>query len=145
MTVTLGHFDIWDIWNLQVFWKMTVLLLVHRGNWWELRKNAPKYLSEHGYTRQHYQNTPGHFTTPPGIPNTLTDVLGKALATSKHSSDSLRGIWFGRDVREDSGRNECVSWCLLSVRNICECLGLPLTMSRICQGRHGSVRGYLRV
>ena len=39
-----------------------------------------------------------------------------------------------RDVWRDSVRNEGVRRCLLSVRNVCECLWLHLAMSRICQG-----------
>ena len=42
-------------------------------------------------------------------------------------------------------RNEGVRRCLLSVRNVCECLRLPLVMSKICQGCHGSVWRYLRM
>ena len=49
------------------------------------------------------------------------------------------------DVRRDSGRNEGVRRCLLSVRNVCECLRLPLVMSWIWQESYGSVSGYLRV
>ena len=50
-----------------------------------------------------------------------------------------------RDARRDSGRNEGVRRCLLGVRNIGECLSLPLAMSRICQGCYGSVWGCLWV
>ena len=42
-------------------------------------------------------------------------------------------------------RNEGVRRCLFSVRKVCECLQLPLAMSRICQGCYGSVWRYLRV
>ena len=38
-----------------------------------------------------------------------------------------------------------MSVSLLSVRNVCECLRLPLVMSKICQGCHGSVWRYLRM
>ena len=71
------------------------------GNWVE---NAPRYLSKQGYTRQHFQNTPAHFKTPPGTPNTLTSLPGKALDTAKHSSDSLQGIWFVNLTQGMSGR-----------------------------------------
>ena len=49
------------------------------------------------------------------------------------------------DVRRDSGRNEGVRRCLLSVRNVCECLLLLLAMFWICQGGYESVWGFLRV
>ena len=62
MTVTLGHFDIWDIWDLQVFWKMSVPLLVHRWNWWEWSRKCsqiplkawihPPTLPKHPWTLQ---------------------------------------------------------------------------------------------
>ena len=105
-------------------------------------ENAPRYLSKHGYTSQHSQNIPWHFKTHPGTPNTLTSLPRKASDTSKQSSDSLWGIWFVRGCqgpREDSGRNEGVRWCLLSVRNVCKWRGLPPAMSRTCQGWHWSV------
>ena len=149
MTVTLGHFDIWDIWDLQVFWKMSVLLLVHRGNWWELSRKCsqiplkawihPPTLPKHPWT---LQNTPRHPKHPHKSPR---KSLGYCQALIRQFARHLVCQLDSRDVREDSGRNEGVRWCLLSVRNVCKCLGLPLAMSRICQGWHGSVGGYLRV
>ena len=146
MTVTLGHFDIWDIWDLQFFWKMSVLLLVHHGNWWELsRKHSQIPLKAwiHPPTPpKHPLDTPKH----PQAPQTCSQV-SQEQAWLRPSTRQIVWEAFGlsRDVREDSGRNEGVKWCLLCVRNVCKCSGLPLAMSRIYQGWHGSVGGYLIV
>ena len=46
-------------------------------------------------------------------------------------------------MRRDSGRNEGVRRCLLGVRNVGECLWLPLAMSRGDMGVSGDVYGCL--
>ena len=116
------------------------------GNWVE---NTPRYLSKHGYTLEHPQNTPKTpMDTPkhPQAPQTRSNVSQEQLWLFPYSHQTVwEAFGLSRDVRKDSGRNEGVRWCLLSVRNVCKCLGMPLTMSRICQGWYGSVWVYLRV
>ena len=48
-----------------------------------------------------------------------------------------------KEVGRDSGRNEGVRRCLLGVRNVGECLWLPLAMSRGDMGVSGDVYGCL--
>ena len=48
-----------------------------------------------------------------------------------------------KEFRRDSGRNEGVRRCLLGVRNVGECLWLPLAMSRGDMGVSGDVYGCL--
>ena len=146
MTVTLGHFDIWDIWDLQVFWKMSVLLLAHHGIWWELSRKCSQIPLKAWIHPPTLHKTPLYTSKHPQAPQTPSQVSQETplLLPSTHQT-VCEAFGLSGDVREDSGRNEGVRWCLLSVRNVCKCLGLPLAMSRICQGWHGSVWGYLRV
>ena len=142
----LGHFDIWDIWDLHVFWKMSVLFWVHHVYWWEL-------------SRKHSQMTLKARIHPPTPPKHTSKLKKHPQAPQTHPHDPQEQLWllqntrqtfweaFGlsRDVREDSGGNESVRSCLLNVRDACECLGLLWQCLRIYQGWFRSVWGYLRV
>ena len=66
-------------------------------------------------------------------PSTLKNTLSK----SRYLKHTLRNSHDNSHV--------LVRLCRLSVRKVCECLHLPLAMSRICQGCYGSVWRYLRV
>ena len=62
------------------------------GNWVE---NTPRYLSKLpiAHTLQQPKTPLDTPKQPQAPPNTLHCLPGKALATSEHSLDSLRGIW----------------------------------------------------
>ena len=97
------------------------------------------------YTLWHPQtplDTPKH----PQLPQTHSPVPQEQpwlLQSTRQTVDEAFEL--SRDVKRDSGRIEHVRRCLLSVRNVCECLRLPLAMSWICQGWYGSDWRYLRV
>ena len=146
MTVSLGHFDICDLWALQVYWKMLMLLFVTHGNTWELSKKHPLIPLK---ARLHPQMSPKHNWT---LQNTLRYPKHIPLSPKNsldYSQAIVETVWepFGlsRDVREDFRGNEGFRWCMLSVRNVCECWGLHLSMSRIGQGWYRSLWGHLRV
>ena len=90
------------------------------------------------YTLQHPQNTSGHSKTPSDTTNTSPSPPRTALTFTKHSSDSLRGIWVVKRCLEGL----CEKWGCQKMSVECQ---EYLWVSRLCQGCHGSVWRYLRV
>ena len=99
MTVTLGHFDIWDIWNLHIFLKMSLILLVHHVYWWD-------------FSRKHYQillNVRIHPHHPPKHTKTIKNTLRHprhTLITPGTVLTTHQAFWeafqLSGDVRESS-------------------------------------------
>ena len=90
------------------------------------------------YTLQHPWNTSGHSKTPSDTTNTSPSPPRTALTFTKHSSDSLRGIWVVKRCLEGL----CEKWGCQKMSVECQ---EYLWVSRLCQGCHGSVWRYLRV
>ena len=146
MTVTLGHFDIWDIWDLHLFWKMSLFLLVHHVYWWDLsRKHYQILLKVRIHPPTHPQNTQRQLKTPPVIPDTPPVPQNYRWLFPITHQAFWGAFQLSRDFRENSGSREGVKRCLFSVWNVYDCLRLPRVMSRACQGCYMRVWGYLRV
>ena len=117
------------------------------------------FLTLKGNEGRRLPDTPLSPPTPSNNPKTPLKTPKHPQAPETHSPvpqeqpwplpSTIQTVWealeLSKEVRGDSGRNEGVRRCLLGVRNVGECLWLPLEMSRICQGWYGSVWGCLGV
>ena len=144
--VTLGHFDILDIWDLQVYWKMSRIPYVSAINWRKSKEMTTRHPPKSPVQTQTPPIRPYETPKHPLTPQTQSPFFQEQSWLLQSTCQTVWGAFeLSKDVRRDSGRNEVVRRCLLSVRNVWECLRLPLAMSGICHGWYLSVWGYLRV
>ena len=115
-------------------------------NWRILKENTTRHPPKSPVQTQTPPIRPYETPKHPLTPQTQSPFFQEQPWLLQSTCQTVWGAFeLSKDVRRDSGRNEGVKRCLLSVRNVFECLRLPLVMSWICQGWYRSVSGYLRV
>ena len=85
MTVTLGHFVIWDIWDLQVYCKMSRISFVTSENW---REKSTRYLPHPSYT----------LLLPPDIPQTPSEIPRHSHITPDISKTLPKHSWHSTEI-----------------------------------------------
>ena len=95
LTVTMGHFDIWDIWDLLVYQKMSrshLWLPKIEGNW---RKNAARHPLQAPFTLQLPLDTP---QTPSDISRHSHDTPDISLTLPNAAVDTHKHSWHSTDI-----------------------------------------------